>query len=163
MWGMAAAAAGLVAAVGCCAAPTRWRARALAVLMALTCLPVLPDLARIAGAAGLIVAALALAVGSRRLPVAEGAADLHRAIGGALMAGMLLAGGHGAGAAIGAHAHGGGASPHLLFALASLAYLAWTARAALRLRHPGADRAARAELAAMGAMFVLLLAGMVVG
>jgi len=165
--GVGVALAGAVAAAGCCLTPARGRARVLALTMAIACLPFLSDSLRIAAALIVLALAMLLAAGLRRRPARDRSPDLHRAIGGALMAGMLLAGGHAAADsdASHAHAHAGvtGLSPHVVLAVAAATYVAWTITAVVRRGHDPASTASRIELIAMGAMFALSIAAMALG
>ncbi|MGP3534532.1 hypothetical protein ACTU3I_07040 [Microbacterium sp. RD1] len=160
---MTAACAGVMAAGGCCLAQSRWRARALAVVMAVACLPFLPATLRMAAGLLLLSLAMVLSVGVRRLTPRERALDVHRAVGGALMAGMLLVGGHDFAAGSTAHVHGAALSPHLLLAAGAIAYLGWSVTALTRRAHRPVGAAARVELVGMGAMFALLVAAMALG
>lgn len=163
MWGLSVAVAGAVAAGGCCVAPARLRARILAVAMALACLPLLSETLRMAAAAVVLLLALLLSVGLRHRPAGERAFDMHRALGGALMAGMLFAGGHEQVVAQGAHGHGATASPHVALGLLACGYVAWTLVALCVRRHRPPRIAARVEMAAMAAMFTLAGAAMLAG
>lgn len=159
---MTVAVAGAVAAGGCCLAPARRRARALAVVMAVACVPLLGETVRMAAALVLLMLAMLLSVGLRRRGPGERALDLHRSVGGALMAGMLIAGGHGAGHEA-VHAHGSSLSPHLVFAAAASLYVVWTMVALARPAHRPAAVAARIEMGAMGLMFALAVLAMSFG
>lgn len=133
------AVAGAVSAGACCVAPSRWRARVVAVVMALGCVPWLPAAVRLVVALVLVGAAVVLAAGLRRRTGSDRLVDLHRAVGGVLMGGMLLLGGHDADATAaslavtgdGAAHHAGALSPHLALAAAGMAYLVWSVGAEL--------------------------------
>ncbi|KAA9151599.1 hypothetical protein F6B41_12835 [Microbacterium lushaniae] len=158
---VAVAVSGAVAATGCCLAPSRWRARALAAVMAAACVPLLTDTMRMAAALALLLLVLLLSVGLRQRSTRERAADVHRAIGGALMAGMLFVGGHGTGdLTASAHGHGVGLSPHGVFGTAAAAYVVWTVAALARRRHRPDRVAARVEAGAMAVMFALAVLSM---
>ncbi len=161
---VAVAVSGAVAATGCCLARSRWRARALAAVMAAACVPILTDTVRMAAALVVLLLVLLLSVGLRRRSTRERALDMHRAIGGALMAGMLFAGGHGAGGPMAAvHDHGAGLSPHGVFGTAAAIYVVWTVAALARRRHRPVGAAARIEFAAMAVMFALAVLAMGLG
>ncbi|WP_110588464.1 hypothetical protein [Microbacterium suaedae] len=151
------AGAGVVAASSCCAAPSLWRARFAAILMALACLPIADGRWALGVGVALFVASILLAAGARSRPSSARSMDLHRALGGALMGGMVLLGEHTADVSSGAHAHG--VPAHAILAVASVVYLAWTcALLADRVRrHRVAERT---ELIAMAVMFGAMILGM---
>ena len=161
MLGLIAAAAAAVGAAGCCAAPSRWRARVLAVLMVACCLPFVPAAA---AAVAMLGAAVALCVGTRQRPAAERLADAHRISGAILMAGMLALGGHGAGPIVAAHAHGAAELPSLHAALlvGAAIHVLWSL-AILARPHRRTAWPVRLEAGGMAAMLGVMIAAMAAG
>jgi len=159
--GFIAAAAAVVGATGCCAAPSRWRARVLAVLMVACCLPFVLGAA---AAVAVLGAAVALAIGARHRSGAERGADAHRIAGAVLMAGMLLLGGHGATPMLAAHAHGSAELPSLSTAVlvGAALHVLWSLAILLRPRRRF-PWPMRLEAAGMAAMFGAMIAAMVLG
>lgn len=176
--GYLSAAAAVVGAAACCLTPNRARARALAILMAVACLPLLQSsLALLGIAAALLIAMIALSVGSRRQADAERLLDAHRISGAFLMVVMLLLGGHPpglkeprTGGELGVLLHGGHSAASAT-ALASgsiialaLGYTCWSLVLCARASHgsaPGSKKEtllSRLETGSMGAMFAAMSA-----
>lgn len=160
--GVMAAVAALVAAVACCVGDRRIPVRFLAITMVVASLPVSDGGYRLVMAGALLLGVVAVL--ARRHAPAEG--RLHRALGGLLMAMMLLAmpPGGAEGVADGldslGHGHAGQLSLHVGLSIAAGGQALWLLALALR-RHGGA--AARLEAGAMAVMFAAMVPMLLIG
>ena len=157
----ATVACGATAVVCAFLAGSTRRAKFVAVLMFLACIPLASDSMRLLCAAALVVASIMLSVGLGRRRDTESDHALYRSLGGLAMAAMLTAGAYGAtGATREIHRHGDGPLSFLV-TIACVSYLVWTV-ILLQSRHT-AVRSRRVEMGAMGGMFafeLLAMAGM---